>query len=176
MIRLVKSNRETQYIVLTAIASMASERKGMFEPYLKCVLFLRVHLVLRLTQFNCLLNVVCLLLWALIPSQSSTSAMHWPATFSSLPFKPLPQKHPLFLTCFSRTFCFCLCLLRFKISLRHSLLFLLPSYCLTVPSLPSHCLFVPPSHCLTVSPLSPSHPSLTVSPALAFQVAVRARR
>jgi AP-3 complex subunit beta len=40
MVRLVKSHRETQYIVLTAIASMASERKGMFEPYIKS-LFVR---------------------------------------------------------------------------------------------------------------------------------------
>lgn len=35
LVRLLRSNREVQYIVLQNIATMSIERKGMFEPYLK---------------------------------------------------------------------------------------------------------------------------------------------
>ncbi|XP_037079170.1 AP-3 complex subunit beta-2-like [Pollicipes pollicipes] len=35
MIRLLRSHREVQSVVLTCIASMTTQRKGMFEPYLK---------------------------------------------------------------------------------------------------------------------------------------------
>ena len=35
MIRLLRANKETQYIVLTNIATMALHRRGMFEPYIK---------------------------------------------------------------------------------------------------------------------------------------------
>ncbi|XP_016808593.1 AP-3 complex subunit beta-1 isoform X5 [Pan troglodytes] len=35
LVRLLRSNREVQYIVLQNIATMSIQRKGMFEPYLK---------------------------------------------------------------------------------------------------------------------------------------------
>uniref|UniRef100_A0A8C9DTF6 Adaptor related protein complex 3 subunit beta 1 n=1 Tax=Prolemur simus TaxID=1328070 RepID=A0A8C9DTF6_PROSS len=35
VVRLLRSNREVQYIVLQNIATMSIQRKGMFEPYLK---------------------------------------------------------------------------------------------------------------------------------------------
>lgn len=35
LIRLLRSHREIQYVVLSNVATMAAKRKGMFEPYLK---------------------------------------------------------------------------------------------------------------------------------------------
>lgn len=35
MIRLLRSHKEIQYIVLSNIATMALNKRGMFEPYIK---------------------------------------------------------------------------------------------------------------------------------------------
>lgn len=35
MIRLLRSHKEIQYIVLSNIATLALNRRGMFEPYIK---------------------------------------------------------------------------------------------------------------------------------------------